>query len=465
LKEITEALWKPNSSAAAGIISVLFNNSINVQKGAGGPLPPLFGANKAYLDTIPAVSYDLEILQHNLNLLQPRTMPQAAVLSVPAGVSRAIKQQLRLAQQRERSVVSLQYFTAVKAQLREVFESHGAVPYNPGLLQLRSNPGLALMMRNADKAAARLLSCTDHAAASGPAGAGTGSSNVRSPALAQFLDPVGQVVVLPSDLVTPFAKLVAFLNLQHSQRYNISQVFTSLVPAENANLDDYLSMPPDSTAIHNDHPFISEEAVYDVVLPHAYNSNSGGDANGSGGGEHTAELSPLLQADFEVLTAAIEVMNRLQPYLPDCAIRVSDPRIMDSIIELCAWALPPSLVPPTDKTAKKGKTECDIYESIDRGALFKVWAYLVVLYNVHFIFICFVFYCLVSGDLARFRRRDVAGRDRPPGDRAAASCAVPEAPAALPRGALEPAGPPRRAQHGQLPAAGRRRGEGPSASA
>lgn len=362
LKEITEALWKPNSSAAAGIISVLFNNSINVQKGAGGPLPPLFGksgaSGKSYQDSIPAVSYDLEILQQNLNLLQPRSVPKAALLSVPAGVSKAIRQQVREAQQKERSVVSLQYFCAVKQQLKEVFESHGAVAFSPGMLQLRSNPGLALMMRNADRAAANLLGTTEDKL----------TTSVRSPALAQFLDPVGQVVVLPSDLVTPYAKLVAFLNLQQSQRYNISQVFTSLIPPDTAAQNDYLAMPPDTTAINNDHPFISEEAVYDVVLPHAHPTGS---IDGHTG---VSEVSPVLQADFEVITAAIEAMSRLQPFLPDCAIRVSDPRIMDSIIELCAWQLQAELPGPAEKApAKKGAGKVsDCGGNVDRGALFKL---------------------------------------------------------------------------------------------
>jgi len=373
LKEITEALWKPNSTAAAGIISVLFNNSFSVQKGLTAPMPPVFSpkgglSSKAYQDSIPAVSYDLEILQQNLNLLQPRPVPKAALLSLPAGVSKAIRQQLRQVQQKERSVVSLQYFSAVKQQLKEVFEAHGAVPYAPGLLQLRSNPGLALMMRNADQAAARLLGTTEDKL----------NISVKSPALAQFLDPVGQVVVLPSDLVTPYAKLIAFLNLQQSQRYNISQVFTSLVPVDNAAPDDYLSMPPDSTTINQDHPFISEEAVYDVVLPHSTHSSAGSTPSHCAGDASSAAASTLLQADFEVLTAAIEAMSRLQPYLPDCAVRVSDPRIMDSIIEICAWQLQPLQDPAAPAGGKaKGKKNANdsndgTFSGIDRGALCKV---------------------------------------------------------------------------------------------
>jgi serine/threonine protein kinase len=357
LREITEALWKPNSSAAVGIISVLFNNSINVQQKTAAPAP---GSSKTggqppasmrmIQDTLPAVSYDLEVLQHSLNILQPRSIPRGAVTNLPAGATKAAKMKLRQYLQQERSVVTLQYSTALKQRLQQVFESHGAVPYAPGLLQLRSNPGLELMMRNADRAIARLLGAADEKE--------NPSAPVRSPALAQFLDPVGQVVVLPSDLVTPFAKLVAFLNLQHSQRYNISQVYTSLVPPDSAAIDDTPAI-----ASH-DHPFISEEAVYDVVLP----------LHGAPAAHH-AELStvpdqsPVLQADFEVLSAAIEAMSQVQLYLPDCAIRVNDPRIMDAIIELCAWDLEAST---TGNGVSKSPRSADAAEQCDRESLFKI---------------------------------------------------------------------------------------------
>lgn len=340
LKEITEALWKPNSSAAAGIISVLFDNSMNLKKGgSAGPRPPPAGSSNGtstspasraaqHLDSLPAVSYDLEILQQNLNLLQPRALPRAALINVPAAATKAQKHLRQAVPQKDRFVVSLQYIAAIKNHLKDVFETHGAVSYAPGLLQLRSNPGLALMMRTADWAVAGLLGTSTEKTA----------GSARSPAVAQFLDPVGQVVVLPSDLVTPFAKVVAFLNLQHSQRYNLSQVFTSLVPPDNVVVEEVGNIP---AAANHDHPFISEEAVYDVILPLGAAPAAGAD---------TSDL-PILQADFEVLTAAIEVMSSLQHFLPDCAIRVSDPRIMDSIIELCAWQLHHA---PTEEEAEGG---------------------------------------------------------------------------------------------------------------
>ena len=108
-------------------------------------------------------------------------------------------------------------------------------------------------------------------------------------------------MVLPSALVTPFAKLIAFLNLQHSQRYTIGQVFTSLVPTENDAIEDFLV-----AAAAPDHPIISEEAVYDVVLPFPSSAGAGSasvsDPHLSG---TCAEQSPVLQAEFEVLSASI----------------------------------------------------------------------------------------------------------------------------------------------------------------
>jgi serine/threonine protein kinase len=393
LREITEALWKPNSSAAMNIISVLFNNSL--QKQSAGPMlaagqpgsgksgaqsaPVAFTAfTRALQDALPAVSYDLDVLQHSLNTLQPRKVPRALVgnwfTATGASATKAAKQALRQALHKERAVVTLQYTTALKQRLRLVFEAHGAVHYSPGLLQLRNNPGLALIMRNADRAVARLHStaCTTNTTGDDKGVPGS----VCSPALAQFLDPVGQVVVLPSDLVTPFAKLVAFLNLQHSQRYNLGQVYTSLVPPDSPTIEDT------PVVAGHDHPFISEEAVYDVVLPLQTNSAGGTGANAgdsAAAGAPTAvtvEQSTVLQADFEVLTAAIECMSKVQPYLPDCAIRVTDPRLMDTILELCAMDILPA-EPAT--VARKGSSTAtaaaagapsgDVY---DRESLFKI---------------------------------------------------------------------------------------------
>lgn len=351
LREITEALWKPNSSAAMNIISVLFNNSINVQKPSTGPVLPASGSGKsaegqlgsplpqrasgltaftrAMQDSMPAVSYDLDVLQQSLNALQPRKVPRSITnhwfLAMGPNATKAAKLALRQELHKERAVVTLQYSTALKRRLCEVFEAHGAVQYSPGLLQLRNNPGLALMMRNADRAVARLH---------GKPGAECVSGSTCTPALAQFLDPVGQVVVLPTDLVTPFAKLVAFLNLQHSQRYNISQVYTSLVPPDSPTIEDT------PVVAGHDHPFISEEAVYDVVLPYLPASTAPSESVATSSvSEASQEQSAVLRADFEVLSAAIEAMSKFQPFLPDCAIRVTDPRLMDSIIELCALDL------------------------------------------------------------------------------------------------------------------------------
>jgi hypothetical protein len=135
-------------------------------------------------------------------------------------------------------------------------------------------------------------------------------------------------------------------------------VYTSLVPPDSATIEDTPAI-----ASH-DHPFISEEAVYDVVLP----------LRGAAAAHHTEtaaalDQSPVLQADFEVLSAAIEAMSQVQPYLPDCAIRVNDPRIMDAIIELCAWDLEASAA---GKAVAKSPRSADAAEQCDRESLFRI---------------------------------------------------------------------------------------------
>jgi hypothetical protein len=262
---------------------------------------------------------------------------------------------------------------------------------------------------------------------------------------------VGQVVVLPSELVSPFAKLAAFLDLQHSHRYAFGQTYISvagalLAPdaaaggagagsgtdggggkysgAEGAGAAAAAAAAAAATATRlnsaggsHDHPIISEEAVYDVILPlnaasvtdataavtpTAASSTAAAAASSSSSskGDHTLDSSSsqsdssssvsrgqsctIYQADFEVLTAAIEATHRLTAYLPDCAIRVTDPRLLDCILEICAWVLPedPEGVPIASAAAPgapgaPGASSCgrrsgELPAGVDRAALSRV---------------------------------------------------------------------------------------------
>ena len=114
LRKITGALWKPNSCAAFEIISVLsvlFNNSSSsIQKNG----PPTSGKGFALPSrpvqdslSLSAISYDLELLQHSLNALQPRKIPKQGAISLPANATKAAKLAVRQALQAAKAVLAL----------------------------------------------------------------------------------------------------------------------------------------------------------------------------------------------------------------------------------------------------------------------------------------------------------------------------------------------------------------------
>ena len=117
LREITGAMWKPNSCAASEIISVLsvlsvlFNNSSSsIQKNG----PPTSGKGFALPSrpvqdslSLSAISYDLELLQHSLNALQPQKVPKQGAISVPTNATKATKLAGRQALLAERAVIAL----------------------------------------------------------------------------------------------------------------------------------------------------------------------------------------------------------------------------------------------------------------------------------------------------------------------------------------------------------------------
>ena len=79
----------------------------------------------------------------------------------------------------------------------------------------------------------------------------------------------------------------------------------------------------------SDHPRSSEEAVYDIILPLHKGS--------------VLELSELsldanrIVAEVEVISTVIETFSELREFLPEYVIRITDCRLLDSIIEFCMW--------------------------------------------------------------------------------------------------------------------------------
>ncbi len=183
--------------------------------------------------------------------------------------------------------------------------------------------------------------------------------------LYEVLDSSGQVLVLPSDLISPYARHVALINLTSSQRYCIDTVYSAasaLFSADpnksNGNVEDapLLSSSPRNCGVNTDmgclpisahHPRCKLEAVYDVIMPAAAQvaasssfSTAASDQGAASCGVFDCAIGdPRLRSDIEIVSAALAVVRPFQRYLPHLVLRLGSVRLLDSILQLCLWEL------------------------------------------------------------------------------------------------------------------------------
>ena len=314
LKEITRALWKPNSSssssssASSEILSVLFDQPIAAAADTKSkPSSPADEQQSSSL-SLTSVSFDIDVLENYSRLLLPRS-----ILSSSEETSKQHHHQHHHQQHHHhhhvesvRGVCSLRYLAALKDIAKSTFRRHGAVEFRPKLLELRSS------------------------SSSGPGSTRRGSWNPlvddNTSKQLQYMDCTGKIIHLETNLITQFAKVAAFAQVQRSQRFAIDGVY----------------VPHGAAAAAGGHPLVLEEAAFDTVLlcPDTVGSGVG---VGEGPGAATAAVAmqddSLVFAEVEAVTAAIEFMmcGELQAFLPDCVLRLNDPRLLDSILELCGW--------------------------------------------------------------------------------------------------------------------------------
>jgi len=290
LKEITRALWKPNSccsstAAASEILSVLFDQ----------PNPNTKSSPLDEQSLSLSVSFDIDVLENYSRLLLPRSISSSS--SEETSKQHRHHHHDHVEMVRVRGVCSLRYLAAVKDIAKSTFRRHGAVEFRPKLLDLRSSDGTNSMRR----------------------GSWNPLVDYRSKQL-QYMDCTGKIIHLETNLITQFAKLAAFAQVHRSQRFAIDGVY---VPHGTA-----------AAAAAGGHPLVSEEAAFDTVL---LCPDVAAEGAGTGAAAAAAMQDSLLFAGVEAVTAAIEFMGELQAFLPDCVLRLNDPRLLDSILELCGW--------------------------------------------------------------------------------------------------------------------------------
>jgi hypothetical protein len=269
------------------------------------------------------------------------------------------------AQRSKRDISSLPSFSSVVStttaqevllalcrHLRSVMETHGAVEFAPAtLLHLRDSPAVTLA---ADIQFARSLLIAPFLASSNTSKGRKGTSlyelwaravnafGSSGTAVAEYLEPgAGLIVSLPSDLISPFARTASLLRIQSSVRYQIGRVYTSRstssqsvdVPEADQDLlrgaqglvqgqgQGRTPLTPLGSGV-GEHPSGCNEAVFDVVR--------------GGKGRNKTDV------ECEVLSVALSCLSMFRSTLPLLAIRVTDSRLLDALLEVCLWPLLPS---------------------------------------------------------------------------------------------------------------------------
>ena len=188
---------------------------------------------------------------------------------------------------------TLSVLNCLKRTCSQQFELFGAVDFQPPLFQLYDQH-------------------------SGPSG------------LIKMMDACGQVVTLPTNLTTQFARFSSLLQCKSAVRYCIGNVF-STPSTKNRGAEEAIEA---SQGYGDIHPQSSTEASFDIIYPLFAVENE--DANGNASSD--SEVMRLL-AESEAISAAVNCLLPFHSHLPEYAIRISDYRIFDCILEFCAWPL------------------------------------------------------------------------------------------------------------------------------
>ena len=248
------------------------------------------------------------------------------------------------------SRTSQEVLLSLTKHLRVVFETHGASEFAPAtLLQLRDSPAVTAAADIAFTRALLLSSTHSHSNTNTKDRGsslqelwtrGGGAFGSTGTAVAEYLEPgAGLIVSLPFDLITPFARTASLLNIHSSTRYQIGRVYFSRSTAGDetgalslrsdtlngkgpgqgsgvVGVEGRISMTPLGAGV-GEHPSGSNDAVFDIV--------------------RSGCASSAVEVEVDVLSAALGCLSPLTSNMPLLAIRVTDSRLLDSLLEVCLW--------------------------------------------------------------------------------------------------------------------------------
>lgn len=313
LREITAAVYRPNSTAAIDVLSILF------------------GLPSSMVKEGRRVGFDDEILKRLAENVRGRyhslTAPAPANTAVPANPIRRIwpsPSPVLTAPPSTKKVIlqTAAYTTYLRHLLTGIFSQHNATQFSSLPWTLHSLPPPSSNTPNVSSSSSSLVtSLYRHYASLYP-----DWEEVR------YLDEVGQVVVPRMDLVTSFIRFLAYFFTYYSSSSSLSSsgdanTSTGAMTAASGNMSssaaagagaissaiirsdiDHVQISPGRHEVnalksnyeeHKRHPSTALQAVYDIILPLS---------NGS---------ETRLFAESEVLSVCYQLYSSLQPLLPD----------------------------------------------------------------------------------------------------------------------------------------------------
>ena len=182
------------------------------------------------------------------------------------------------------------------------------------------------------------------------------SSNGNKFAVAEFLEPgAGLIVSLPYDLISAYARTVSLLNIRSSVRYQVGRVYSSRSSNIIENMNDYDlyqvtggQNPLTPLGVGSgEHPLGANEMVFDIV-------RSGPNA-------------VKVHIECEMITAAMTCISAVRPSLPVLALRVTDSRLLDALLEICLWPLPHSASSSSSSSSSSTSSSSSSFGLLDKG--------------------------------------------------------------------------------------------------
>jgi serine/threonine protein kinase len=278
IEELNEAIHKPNSLLSYKILLTLFQKMKYLKE---------YESSSQFLKEIlwNNLSFYLRSFQKDQKLMSYRLLKDNVTSRLVNNPSKATSAAIGT---RGKSLIvnSLLYLNALKKNLREVFELHGGIEYSNQYLELKTSAS-EFAYYNPDQLNQK--------------NSLYGSS--------EYLDHSGQVILMPNNLITPFARIAAYLNITVSQRYAFEKIFYS--PATSVPSDKLMNFASASTSTTA--PEVLNEAIYDFIVP-------------------DSSIMHSIMAEYEIISVAKAFLRTYSSLLSTYSLRIGHSMLTDAII-------------------------------------------------------------------------------------------------------------------------------------